>query len=58
MEDAQDFEISQQSRNVVAVIQAAGETFVFGFGHSSGAVIAGDVAKTRPQAVRAVVAHQ
>jgi len=58
MNDPQNFEISQQSRDVVAVLLAAGETSAFVFGNSSGAVIALDMAKTQPQAVRAVVVHE
>jgi len=54
----QNFEISQQSRDAVAVLNAAGETSAFVFGNSSGAVIALDMAKTQPQAVRAVVVHE
>lgn len=50
MNDPQNFEISQQSRDVVAVLHAAGETSTFVFGNSSGAVIALDMAKTQPQA--------
>jgi pimeloyl-ACP methyl ester carboxylesterase len=54
----QNFEISQQSRDAVAVLHAAGEESAFVFGNSSGAVIALDMAKTAPHAVRAVVAHE
>ncbi|MCL5995506.1 MAG: alpha/beta hydrolase [Chloroflexi bacterium] len=54
----QNFEISQQSRDAVAVLRAAGETSAFVFGNSSAAVIALDMAKTQPQAVRAVVVHE
>lgn len=54
----QNFEISQQSRDAVAVLRAVGETSAFVFGNSSGAVIALDMAKTQPQAVRAVVVHE
>lgn len=54
----QNFEISQQSRDAVAVRNAAGEQSAFVFGNSSGAVIALDIVKTQPQAVRAVVAHE
>jgi pimeloyl-ACP methyl ester carboxylesterase len=54
----QNFEISQQSRDAVAVLRAAGEDSAFVFGNSSGAVIALDMAKTQPQAVRTVVAHE
>jgi pimeloyl-ACP methyl ester carboxylesterase len=56
--DPQNFEISQQSRDVVAVLKAVGEQSAFVFGNSSGAVIALDVAKTQPQAVIAVIAHE
>jgi pimeloyl-ACP methyl ester carboxylesterase len=58
MNDPQNFEISQQSRDAVAVLHAAGETSAFVFGNSSGAVIALDMAKTQPEAVRAVVVHE
>ncbi len=54
----QNFEISQQSRDAVAVLHAVGETSAFVFGNSSGAVIALDMAKTQPQAVRAVIVHE
>ena len=54
----QNFEISQQSRDAVAVLHAAGEQSAFIFGNSSGAVIALDMAKTQPQAVRAVIVHE
>jgi pimeloyl-ACP methyl ester carboxylesterase len=54
----QNVEISQQSRDAVAVMKAAGETSAFIFGNSSGAVIALDMARTQPQAVRTVVVHE
>jgi pimeloyl-ACP methyl ester carboxylesterase len=56
--EPQNFEISQQSRDALAVLHAAGETSAFVFGNSSGAVIALDMAATQPQAVRAVVVHE
>jgi pimeloyl-ACP methyl ester carboxylesterase len=58
MNDPQNFEISQQSRDAVAVLHAAGETSAFVFGNSSAAVIALDMGKTQPQALLAVVAHE
>ncbi len=58
MNAPQNFEISQQSRDAVAVLHAAGEESAFVFGNSSGAVIALDMAKTQPQVVRAVVVHE
>ena len=54
----QNFEISQQSRDAVAVLHAAGEESAVVFGNSSGAVIVLDLAKTHPEAVRAVVVHE
>ncbi|ERI93381.1 hydrolase, alpha/beta domain protein [Clostridiales bacterium oral taxon 876 str. F0540] len=58
MNSPQNFEIGQQSRDALAVLQAAGEESGFIFGNSTGAVIALDMAKTYPSAVRAVVAHE
>lgn len=54
----QNFEISQQSRDAVAVLRAAGEASAYVLGSGSGAVIALDMAKTQPQAVRAAVVHE
>lgn len=56
--EPQNFEISQQSRDAVAVIKAAGEESAFVFGNSGGAVIALDMAKTQPQTVRAAIVHE
>jgi pimeloyl-ACP methyl ester carboxylesterase len=56
--EPQNFEISQQSRDAVAVLRAAGERSAFVFGNSGGAVIALDMAKTQPQAIRAAVVHE
>jgi pimeloyl-ACP methyl ester carboxylesterase len=58
MNDPQNFEVSQQSRDAVSVLRAAGETSAFVFGNSSGAVIALDMAKSHAQSVRAIVAHE
>ncbi len=58
MNEPQNVEISQQSRDAVAVMKAVGEESAFVFGNSSGAVIALDMASTQPQAVRAVVVHE
>jgi pimeloyl-ACP methyl ester carboxylesterase len=54
----QNFEISQQSRDAVAVLRAVGEQSAVVFGNSSGAVIALDMAMSQPHAVRAVIAHE
>src|SRR6478672_3116202 len=56
--EPQNFEISQQSRDAVAVLRAAGESSAFVCGNSGGAVIALDMAKTQPQAIRAAVIHE
>jgi pimeloyl-ACP methyl ester carboxylesterase len=58
MNDPQNFEISQQSRDAVAVLRELGEPRALVFGNSSGAVIALDLAKTDPESVVAVVAHE
>ena len=42
----------------MAVLEAVGEKSAFIFGNNSGAVITLDMAKTHPQAVRAVIAHE
>lgn len=54
----QNFEISQQSRDAVAILRAVGETSAYVIGNSGGGVIALDMAKTQPQAIRAVVVHE
>ena len=56
--EPQNFDIAQQSRDAVAVLKATGEDSAIVFGNSSGAVIALDMAKTQPQAVRVVIAHE
>ncbi|MFN8442782.1 MAG: alpha/beta hydrolase [Caldilineaceae bacterium] len=56
--DPQNFEISQQSRDAVAVLHAAGESSAFVFGNSGGAIIALDMAKTQPQVIRSAVIHE
>jgi pimeloyl-ACP methyl ester carboxylesterase len=58
MNDPQNFEVSQQSRDAVSVLRAAGETSAFVFGNSSGAVIALDMAKSHAQSVQEIVAHE
>jgi pimeloyl-ACP methyl ester carboxylesterase len=56
--DPQNFQISQQSRDAVVVLRAAGEASAFVVGNSGGAVIGLDLAKGHPQIVRALVAHE
>src|SRR5262245_14901587 len=52
------FDIAQQSRDAIAVLQAVGGTSAFVLGNSSGAVIAVDIAPTYPTSVIAMVAHE
>ena len=56
--DLKNFEISQQSRDAVAVLNAAGYNSALIFGNSGGAVIALDMAKTQPSTVKAMVVHE
>ncbi len=53
-----NFEISQQSRDAIAVLEAAGERSAAIFGSSTGAIIALDLAKRYPQAVRVLIVHE
>lgn len=54
----QNFEISQQARDAVAVLHAAGEESAIVFGNSSGAIIALAMARQTPAAVQALIAHE
>lgn len=56
--DPQNFEVSQQARDAVAVLRAAGHDAAFVFGSSAGALIALEMARSQPHAVRAIVAHE
>ncbi|MCC3372726.1 alpha/beta fold hydrolase [Cohnella sp. REN36] len=56
--DPQNFEISQQARDAVAVLKAAGHTSAYVFGNSGGAIIALEMATSQPEAVKAVIAHE
>lgn len=52
------FDLAQQARDVLAVLQASGESSAFVFGNSSGAVIALEFARLYPEACRGVIAHE
>ena len=58
LNNPQNFEISQQSRDAVAVLHAAGEESAYVFGNSSAAVIALDMARTQAHALRALIVHE
>ncbi|GAA1026913.1 hypothetical protein GCM10009557_06280 [Virgisporangium ochraceum] len=52
------FDVAQQARDAVAVLNAAGHTSAAVFGNSGGAIIALELAARHPEAVTAVVAHE
>lgn len=52
------FDIAQQARDAVAVIQAAGHDSAHVFGNSAGAVIAFELAAEHPDHVHTVVTHE
>lgn len=52
------FDIRQQSRDALAVLNAAGEETALVIGNSSGAVIALDLAAAYPKAVHAAIIHE
>lgn len=56
--EPQNFEVSQQARDAVAVLQAAGHSSAYVFGNSGGAVFALEMAAMYPQAVKAMVIHE
>ena len=53
-----NFDIGQQARDAVAVLDAAGFTAARIVGSSGGAVIALEMARGQPQAIDALVAHE
>jgi pimeloyl-ACP methyl ester carboxylesterase len=54
----QNFEISQEARDAVAVLHAAGEESAIVFGNSSGAIIALEMTRSAPATVQALIAHE
>ena len=56
--DPNAFDIRQQSRDALAVLNAAGESTAIVIGNSSGAVIALDMATAYPQTVHAAIIHE
>lgn len=53
-----NFEVSQQARDAVAILQANGHESAYVFGNSGGAIFALEMARSHPQAVKAVVVHE
>lgn len=58
MNSPDHFDISQQARDALAVLKAAGETAAIVFGNSSGAVIAIEMARLFPDHVAGVIVHE
>src|SRR5262245_36597271 len=56
--EPQHFAIEQQARDAIAVLGVIGETSAFFFGNSGGAIIALELARAFPEAIKAVVAHE
>ncbi|GIO29310.1 MULTISPECIES: alpha/beta fold hydrolase [Paenibacillus] len=56
--EPQNFEVSQQARDAVAVLEAVGHPSAYVFGNSGGAVFALELAARHPQAVKAMVVHE
>jgi pimeloyl-ACP methyl ester carboxylesterase len=56
--DPQNFEVSQQARDAVAVLQAVGHQSAYVFGNSGGAIFALEMAKSQPQAIKVAVIHE
>ncbi|HWI66676.1 MAG TPA: alpha/beta hydrolase [Symbiobacteriaceae bacterium] len=56
--EPQNFEVSQQARDAVAVMRAAGHQSAIVFGNSGGAIFALEMARNQPQALKAVVVHE
>jgi pimeloyl-ACP methyl ester carboxylesterase len=53
-----NFEVSREARDAVAVLRAAGHESAYVFGNSGGAIFALEMAKSQPQAVKAMVVHE
>ncbi|QED45980.1 alpha/beta fold hydrolase [Cytobacillus dafuensis] len=53
-----NFEVSREARDAVAVLRAAGHETAYVFGNSGGAIFALEMARSHPQAVKAMVVHE
>ncbi|OZB92340.1 alpha/beta fold hydrolase [Paenibacillus sp. XY044] len=56
--EPQNFEVSQQARDAVEVLEALGHPSAYVFGNSGGAVFAMEMAARFPQVVKAMVVHE
>ena len=53
-----NFEVSREARDAVAVLHAVGHKSAYVFGNSGGAIFALEMARSHPEAIRAVVVHE
>lgn len=53
-----NFEVSREARDAVAVLRAVGHESAYVFGNSGGAIFALEMARSQPQAVKAMVVHE
>lgn len=56
--EPQNFEVSQQARDAVAVLDAAGHPAAYVLGNSGGAIFALEMVARHPQAVKAMIVHE
>lgn len=56
--EPKNFEVSQQARDAVAVLEAVGHPSAYVFGNSGGAIFALEMAARHPQAVKAMIVHE
>src|SRR5699024_3110277 len=56
--DPQNFEISQQARDAVVILNKVGHQTGYVFGNSGGAIIALEMARNHPEAIKAAVVHE
>ncbi|PTM58180.1 alpha/beta fold hydrolase [Desmospora activa] len=56
--DPQNFEVSQQARDAVAVLRATNHDSAYVFGNSGGAIFALEMAEKFPETIQAVVVHE
>lgn len=53
-----NFEVSREARDAVAVLHAVGHESAYVFGNSGGAIFALEMARSHPETIKVVVAHE
>jgi pimeloyl-ACP methyl ester carboxylesterase len=53
-----NFEVSREARDAVAVLRAVGHESAYVFGNSGGAIFALEMARSHPEAIKAIVVHE